>query len=793
MSPRGTQHDQHKRGSLCAPRRRWRRRRDGAWPASRSGWQRRPTPPSTISGSARRRRGQLRRRATSTSTTQTRRHDRSTLRLRHGQRQRSTSHLEDGAYKLEFSGFDSRLQSEYYRDKADLATADVITGRGRGARPCRRGPSTTVPTSSARSPRPTGRPVDGRQRAGVRRRDRQPRAGERLHRRRRAPSASARPAGRSSCASAATTRDRRQSGDRVLHRQGHPRGRRRGRPDVGRRQRRHRRPGSRRLHLRSGHQRRRRRRSTASRSCSRRSAAATAPTPTAPTPSRASTTGAHVVQFSDPIGEYARRVLQQRAATTAARPPPRRRHRRPRPGRRRHRRRPAPQLHAVAPAGVDLSGTVRDELGSVGVGYDVLAYNTPADARTTVRSSLGRSTNRAGAYALHRARPRRRRDPVQDRGRRRRRPREEGDFARRGTWSGAARYGYETASAITAPRRRSSTSPCRSPVASPARSPPRPAARRSSGYVALHRRRQATSSGDADGHRGRRHVRRPRTCGRATTPSHVRRRPARPRVVEQRRRPRRPPRSRSSPARSSPASPPSSTKDVKARRAPDDQGRRAGSARPSRLDKPARWNPDGRHDVHATSGWSAARSSATGPTLKLTKKNLGDKVTGRVTNDAGFAQGQAVTKATYKVGYQPKVKAKVTKKSAAITLKVKPLKAKKVKATVTVFEIVGTKKNGDDKLQEARQGQDQEGHRQGHLQEGARQGQAQARLHREGQGQGRLRRHREEDQAQGLTTCSTCTTAPPREAPGSVPGPRSISGWAGRAGTNPSRTVVGRM
>ena len=100
---------------------------------------------------------------------------------------------------------------------------------------------------------------------------------------------------------------------------------------------------------------------------------------------------------------------------------------------------------------------------------------------------------------------------------------------------------------------------------------------------------------------------------------------------------------------------------------------------------------------------------ATGPSLKLTKKNLGDKVTGRVTNDLGFTQGQAVTKATYKVGYKPKVKAKVSKKSAAITLKVKPLKAKKVKATITVFEIVGTKKNGDDKLKKLGKGKIKKG------------------------------------------------------------------------------------
>ena len=34
---------------------------------------------------------------------------------------------------------------------------------------------------------------------------------------------------------------------------------------------------------------------------------------------------------------------------------------------------------------------------------------------------------------------------------------------------------------------------------------------------------------------------------------------------------------------------------------------------------------------------------ATGPSLKVTKSMLGKKLTGRVTNDAGFTQGQAIT------------------------------------------------------------------------------------------------------------------------------------------------------
>ena len=61
------------------------------------------------------------------------------------------------------------------------------------------------------------------------------------------------------------------------------------------------------------------------------------------------------------------------------------------------------------------------------------------------------------------------------------------------------------------------------------------------------------------------------------------------------------------------------------------------------------------------------------------------------------------------MGYKPKVKAKVSAKAAAITLKVKPLKAKKVKATITVFEIVGVKKNGDDKLKKLGKGKIKKG------------------------------------------------------------------------------------
>ena len=273
----------------------------------------------------------------------------------------------------------------------------------------------------------------------------------------------------------------------------------------------------------------------------------TGPTPTATTSSRASTTGEHVVSFYDPIGEYVGEYYNnvplgnQAGATRVAVAPGQ----------------AVVNIDAalaaapvVAPVGVDLSGTVRDELGNIGVGYEVLVYDTPADART--REVVARTySNRSGAYhftELDRIAGETQFKVLVDGGDG---PREEGDFARRDTWSGN-KVGYETASAVTAaPQVLDFTLPVAGGISGSVTSE----AGGSGGerLRLLHRRRQQPRR--QRGHRGRRHVRRTARCGRATTPCMFGAYRARPRVVEGRPRPRAPPRSRSSPARSSPASP----------------------------------------------------------------------------------------------------------------------------------------------------------------------------------------------------------------------------------------------
>ena len=101
----------------------------------------------------------------------------------------------------------------------------------------------------------------------------------------------------------------------------------------------------------------------------------------------------------------------------------------------------------AAPNGVDVSGTVRDELGGIGVGYVVKAYDTPADPRDAevVAQTI---SNRAGQYnftELDRIGGETEfKIVVEGEG-----PREDGDFARRTTWSGD-KLGYETATVVTA-------------------------------------------------------------------------------------------------------------------------------------------------------------------------------------------------------------------------------------------------------------------------------------------------------------------------------------------------------
>jgi protocatechuate 3,4-dioxygenase beta subunit len=84
----------------------------------------------------------------------------------------------------------------------------------------------------------------------------------------------------------------------------------------------------------------------------------------------------------------------------------------------------------------------------------------------------------------------------------------------------------------------------------------------------------------------------------------------------------------------------------------------------------------------------------TGASYTPTKAQIGDKLTLRVVAENGRLAGSATSAKTAKIGYKPKVKLKVKGGKAAITVKAKPVKAKKVKGTVVVKEIVKIKDNG---------------------------------------------------------------------------------------------------
>lgn len=338
--------------------------------------------------------------------------------------------------------------------------------------------------------------------------------------------------------------------------------------------------------------------------------------------------------------------------------------------------------------GVDLSGVVRDQLGGIGVGYDIVAYDTPANPldREIVASTI---SNRAGGYAF----------TTLDRiggetefkivvlgdG-----AREDGDFARRSIWTGQ-KYGYDTATAVTAaPQVIDFVQPVAGGVSGAVTSeaggvPESP-------FVSFvdsdNTFVQSDEEFKADGTYEARNL----WPGEHTVMFGASRHvsewwddsvAAEAKTITVK------------PGQVLTGISAALSQGVKAIERPAVEGD-AWVGKTIRLDKGV-WTQMA--DNEFTYEWLVKGAViATGPSLKLTKKHLGDKITGRVTNDIGFTQGQALTKATYKVGYKPKLKANVSKKSAAITLKVKSLKAKKVKATVTVFEKVGVKKNGDDKL-----------------------------------------------------------------------------------------------
>lgn len=84
----------------------------------------------------------------------------------------------------------------------------------------------------------------------------------------------------------------------------------------------------------------------------------------------------------------------------------------------------------------------------------------------------------------------------------------------------------------------------------------------------------------------------------------------------------------------------------------------------------------------------------TGASYTPTKAQIGDKLTVRVLAENGRLAGTATSAKTHKIGYKPKVKLKVKGGKASIAVKAKPVKAKKVKGTVVVKEIVKVKDNG---------------------------------------------------------------------------------------------------
>ncbi len=404
-------------------------------------------------------------------------------------------------------------------------------------------------------------------------------------------------------------------------------------------------------------------------------------------------TGEHEVRFTDPIGEYADEYWNNIAVSGTPTPVT-----------------VAPgqavtgidaalaALPVTPPNGVDLSGTVRDQLGGLGVGYVVSVWDTPADPRdakvvATTQSNRGgqyqfSGLDRVGGETEFKISVADVQDGFGES------PREEGDFARRAIWSGD-KVGYDTAAVVTAaaPRTLDFVQPVAGGVSGTVTSEAAPG-KPEGAQVVLRDVDQAlggqayASDFSLDGSYDVRtiwpgeytvqfgasyHV--PEwwndtTADKATTIT-VR------------------------PGQMTTGISASLTKLVKAVERPAVEGN-AWVGKTLEVDK-GRWNTEA--DSKFTVEWLAGSTVvATGETLKVTKSMLGDKLSARVTNDAGFAQGQAVTAATAKIGYQPKLKAKVSAKRIAMTLKVKPLKSKKVKASVVVYEVRGTKGNGEPKL-----------------------------------------------------------------------------------------------
>ena len=401
-------------------------------------------------------------------------------------------------------------------------------------------------------------------------------------------------------------------------------------------------------------------------------------------------TGDNVVSFSDPIGEFTGEYWNNVPLTSAS---------------------PANPVTvapgqavtgidaalaaapAAAPQGVDVSGTVRDELGNLGVGYEMRLWDTPADpkAAKVVASTV---SNRAGQYyftQLDRV-PGETEFKIQVVGED---PREDGDFARRTTWSGN-KVGYATASAVPAtPSTLDFVLPVAGGVSGAVTS--EAGGRPDGAGVTFYDAGKLTNNAEevlSDGTYDERSLWAGTYTVRFSGTDHVTEwwKNATPDEAVS---------ITVKPGQMVTGISAALSKEIRAIERPEVMGG-AWVGKTVRLDE-GEWNTES--TSRFTYEWLVGTSVvATGPSLKVTRSMLGKKLTGRVTNDAGFAQGQAITKSTPKVGFKPKVKARITGRSAAITLKVKPLKAKKVKATITVFEIVGVNKNGDDKLKKIGKG-----------------------------------------------------------------------------------------
>lgn len=94
----------------------------------------------------------------------------------------------------------------------------------------------------------------------------------------------------------------------------------------------------------------------------------------------------------------------------------------------------------------------------------------------------------------------------------------------------------------------------------------------------------------------------------------------------------------------------------------------------------------------------------TGASYTPTKAQIGDKLTVRVLAENGRLAGTATSAKTAKIGYKPKVKVKVKGATASLKVKAPPVKAKKVKGKVVVKEIVKVKDNGEIKYKKVGKG-----------------------------------------------------------------------------------------